>query len=220
MDIRPGLPVFLQAERFFGLQQLGNLGIRVVLIAEDSVPVLMMLTRAVERLESTKPAWPLPKLFRLTKEGKLNEGIFKGETINTPSMLCVEDALDGLKWAEGLGGLPALIQRSQANLKAIEAWQAKTPWIGFLAEDPAVRSSTSITLKIVDPRVTALDAAGQADVAKKIAGLLEKEGVAYDAAAYRDAPPGFRLWGGATVETADVEALLPWLDWAFADVVT
>jgi len=190
-----------------------------VLGGEAAHGMLVLSPRAVERLESYKPAWPLPKLFRLTKDGKINEGIFKGETINTPSMLAVEDAIDGLKWAESIGGLPALIQRSQANLKAIEAWAARTPWIGFLAEDPAVRSTTSITLKIVDPRVTALDAAGQAEVAKKITGLLEKEGVAFDAAAYRDAPPGLRIWGGATVETADIEALLPWLDWAFAEVV-
>ncbi|MBI1205770.1 MAG: phosphoserine transaminase [Azospirillum sp.] len=190
-----------------------------VLGGEAAHGMLVLSPRAVERLESYKPAWPLPKLFRMTKDGKISEGIFKGETINTPSMLCVEDALDGLKWAEGIGGLPALIARSEANLKAIADWQAKTPWVGFLAALPETRSCTSICLKIVDPRVTALDTAGQAEVAKKLAAVLEKEGVALDAAAYRDAPPGLRIWGGATVETAEIAALLPWLDWAFAEVM-
>jgi phosphoserine aminotransferase len=154
----------------------------------------------------------------LTKKGKLMAGIFTGDTINTPSMLCVEDALDGLKWAESLGGLPALIKRSQANLQAIAAWVERTPWVDFLAEKPETRSNTSICLRIVDPWYQALSAEDQAKGAKKIATLLEAEGVAYDIAAYRDAPPGLRIWGGATVETSDIQALIPWLDWAYAQV--
>ncbi|WP_043364785.1 phosphoserine transaminase [Belnapia sp. F-4-1] len=189
-----------------------------VLGGEAAHGMLALSPRAVERLESHKPAWPMPKIFRMTKDGKLNEGIFKGETINTPSMLAVEDALDGLRWAEGIGGLPALIARSEANLAAIAAWVARTPWVDFLAEDVATRSCTSICLKIVAPWFTALDAEAQAKAAKSLATLLDKEGVALDAAAYRDAPPGLRIWGGATVETSDIEALLPWLDWAFAQV--
>jgi len=160
----------------------------------------------------------MPKVFRLTKGGKLTEGIFKGETINTPSMLCVEDALDGLRWAESVGGLAGLVARSEANLAAIAGWVAQSRWAAFLAEDAATRSCTSICLKIVAPWFSALDAEGQAAAAKKLASLLEKEGVALDAANYRDAPPGLRIWGGATVETADIAALLPWLDWAFATV--
>ncbi|MDR3516252.1 MAG: phosphoserine transaminase [Azospirillaceae bacterium] len=189
-----------------------------VLGGEAAHGMLVLSPRAVARLESTKPAWPMPKIFRMTKDGKLNEGIFRGETINTPSMIAVEDAIDGLRWAQEIGGLPALLARSDANLAAIATWVAATPWVDFLARVPATRSNTSICLKIVDPVVTALDATGQADVAKKVAALLEKEGVALDAAAYRDAPPGLRLWGGATIETADIAALLPWLDWAFATV--
>jgi phosphoserine aminotransferase len=160
----------------------------------------------------------MPKIFRMTKDGKLNEGIFKGEAINTPSMLCVEDALDGLRWAESVGGLKGLIGRSEANLTAVAAWVERTPWVAFLAEDAATRSCTSICLTFVAPWFTALDAEGQAAAAKKLSSMLEKEGVALDAAAYRDAPPGLRIWGGATVETADIEALLPWIDWAFAQV--
>jgi phosphoserine aminotransferase len=189
-----------------------------VLGGEAAHGMLALSPRAVARLESHKPAWPMPKIFRMTKDGKLNEGIFKGETINTPSMLCVEDALDGLRWAESVGGLKGLVARSEANLAAIAAWVARTPWVDFLAEDPATRSCTSICLKIVAPWFARLDADGQAAAAKKLSGLLEKEGVALDAAAYRDAPPGLRIWGGATVETADIAALLPWLDWAFAQV--
>jgi phosphoserine aminotransferase len=189
-----------------------------VLGGEAAHGMLALSPRAVARLESHKPAWPMPKIFRMTKDGKLNEGIFKGETINTPSMLAVEDALDGLRWAEAIGGLPALIARSEANLAAIAAWVARTPWADFLAEVPATRSCTSICLKIVAPWFQALDAEAQAAAARKLASLLEKEGVALDAGAYRDAPPGLRIWGGATVETADIEALLPWLDWAFASV--
>ncbi|MBS0559413.1 MAG: phosphoserine transaminase [Proteobacteria bacterium] len=189
-----------------------------VLGGEGAHGMLVLSPRAVERLLTYKPAWPLPKIFRLTSGGKLIEGVFKGETINTPSMLCVEDALDGLRWAESVGGLPALIARSEANLAAIAEWATRTPWIGFLAEDPATRSSTSVCLRIVAPWVTALPAEGQAEIAKKIVSLLEKQGVAYDIGAYRDAPPGLRIWAGATVETADITALLPWLDWAFAAV--
>jgi phosphoserine aminotransferase len=189
-----------------------------VLGGEAAHGMLALSPRAVARLESHKPAWPMPKIFRMTKDGKINEGIFKGETINTPSMLCVEDALDGLRWAEGVGGLKGLVARSEANLAAIADWVARTPWVDFLAEDAATRSCTSICLKIVAPWFAALDAAAQAAVAKQLAAALEKEGVALDAANYRDAPPGLRIWGGATVETADIVALLPWLDWAFAAV--
>jgi phosphoserine aminotransferase len=189
-----------------------------VLGGEAAHGMLALSPRAVERLETYTPAWPLPKLFRLTSKGKIAEGIFKGETINTPSMLCVEDAVDGLRWAQGLGGLPTLIGRSEANLDAVEAWVANSDWSGFLAEDPAIRSCTSICLKITAPWFTALPADGQAKAAKQLASLLEKQGVAYDIGAYRDAPPGLRIWAGATVETSDVVALLPWLDWAAATV--
>lgn len=187
-----------------------------VLGGEAAHGMLALSPRAVARLESYKPAWPMPKIFRMTKDGKLVEGIFKGETINTPSMLAVEDALDGLRWAESVGGLTGLINRSQANLAAVAAWVERTPWVSFLATSPAIRSCTSICLTICDPEVAARDAAGQADFAKAMVSRLEKEGVALDIGAYRDAPPGLRLWGGATVDTADMEALLPWLDWAFA----
>ncbi len=189
-----------------------------VLGGEAAHGMLALSPRAVARLESHKPAWPLPKIFRLTKSGKLIEGIFKGETINTPSMLCVEDAIDGLRWAEGVGGLEGLIARSEANLAAVAHWVEGSDWASFLAEDAATRSCTSICLSIKAPWFVALDGEAQAAVAKKLAGLLEKEGVALDAAAYRDAPPGLRIWGGATVETGDIKALLPWLDWAFAQV--
>ena len=164
------------------------------------------------------PAWPMPKIFRLTSGGKLTEGIFNGETINTPSLLCTEDALDGLRWAESIGGLPALIGRSEASLAQIAAWVAKSDWADFLAADPATRSCTSICLVVKAPWFMALDAAGQAAAAKKLAGVLDKQGVAYDIGAYRDAPPGLRIWAGATVEPDDVAKLLPWLDWAYAQV--
>lgn len=189
-----------------------------VLGGEAAHGMLALSPRAVARLESYTPPWPLPKLFRLTAKGKVAEGVFKGETINTPSMLCVEDALDGLRWAERIGGLKALIARSEANLAAVAAWVAKSDWAGFLAEDAASRSCTSICLKITAPWFTALTPEGQAKAAKQLATLLEKQGVAYDIAAYRDAPPGLRIWAGATVETADIQALLPWLDWAAAEV--
>jgi phosphoserine aminotransferase len=190
-----------------------------VLGGEAAHGMLALSPRAVARLESYTPPWPLPKIFRLTANGKLIEGIFKGETINTPSMLCVEDALDGLRWAASVGDLDGLIARSEANLAAVARWVARTPWAAFLAEAPDTRSCTSICLKIVAPWFTALAPAAQAQAAKKLATILEKEAVAYDIGSYRDAPPGLRIWGGATVETADIEALLPWLDWAYDAVV-
>jgi phosphoserine aminotransferase len=178
--------------------------------------MLVLSPRAVARLEQYTPAWPLPKIFRMIKSGKLNEGIFEGETINTPSMLCVEDWLDALTWAKSAGGLDALIARANANTRTIADWVACTPWIDFLAREPAVRSNTSVCLKFTDPAVAALPVDAQGAFAKSVAGLLEKEGVAYDIAYYRDAPPGLRIWCGATVEQRDVEALMPWIDWAFA----
>jgi phosphoserine aminotransferase len=189
-----------------------------VLGGEGQHGMLVLSPRAVARLESYTPAWPLPKIFRMTKGGKLIEGIFQAETINTPSMLCVEDHLDALRWAESLGGLPALIARSEANLAAVTAWVKATPWVDFLAADPATRSSTSICLKISDSWFAGQDEKGQAAFMKQLAGLLEKEKAAYDVNGYRDAPPGLRLWGGATVETADLQALFPWLEWAFGQV--
>ena len=178
--------------------------------------MIVLSPRAVARLESYTPPWPLPKLFRLTKGGKINEDIFEGGTINTPSMLCVEDYLDTLVWGKSIGGLKALIARADANAKAIADWVARTPWIAFLAGDAAIRSNTSVCLKIVDPAVLKLAADAQAKFAKTIASALEKEGVAYDIDAYRDAPSGLRIWCGATIEQADVEALTQWLDWAYA----
>jgi phosphoserine aminotransferase len=189
-----------------------------VLGGEAQHGVLVLSPRAVERLETYQPPWPLPKIFRMTKGGKFMEAIFRADTINTPSMLCVEDALDGLKWAEEIGGLPELVRRSEANLAAVAAWVERTPWVDFLAEDPSTRSCTSICLKIVDPWFTGLGAEERAQAAKRVAALLEAEGVAYDIAPYREAPPGIRLWGGATVEKSDLEALFPWLDWAYAEV--
>ena len=189
-----------------------------VLGGEAAHGMLALSPRAVQRLETYTPAWPLPKLFRLTSKGKLAEAVFNGETINTPSMLCVEDAVDGLRWAERIGGLPALIGRSEANLAAIAYWVARSDWVRFLADDPATRSCTSICLKIVAPWFDALPQDGQAKAAKQLASLLESHAVAYDIGAYRDAPPGLRIWAGATIETADILALLPWLDWAAAEV--
>ena len=179
--------------------------------------VLILSPRAVERLESYKPAWPLPKIFRMTKGGKLIEGIFEGETINTPSMLCVEDYIDALNWAKSIGGLDALVARADANTKAIADWKAKTSWVDFLAKGADIRSNTSVCLKVIDPAITSLPVDQQAAFAKQLATLLEKEKVAYDIGAYRDAPPGLRIWCGATVEKSDVEALTAWLDWAFAE---
>ena len=189
-----------------------------VLGGEGGHGMIALSPRAVKRLETYTAAWGLPKIFQMSKAGKLIDGIFKGETINTPSMLCVEDALDGLKWAESIGNLKGLIARSEANLKAIETWVAKTPWIGFLAEDKAIRSNTSVCMKITDDWYAGLSAEEQEKGAKKIASLLEAEGAALDIGAYRDAPPGLRIWAGATVETADLEALFPWLEWAWNEV--
>ncbi|TAL30832.1 phosphoserine transaminase [Phenylobacterium sp.] len=186
---------------------------------EGAHGVLILGPRAVARLESHTPAWPMPKLFRMTKNGKVDLEIFAGATINTPSMLCVEDAIDALRWADAIGGLPEMQRRADANLAVLADWVAKTPWVDFLAQDPATRSNTSVCLKVVDAQVAALSDDAQADFAKKLAALLEKEGVALDIGGYRDAPPGLRIWCGATVETSDVDALTPWLDWAFASVL-
>ena len=180
--------------------------------------MLILSPRAVARLESYTPPWPMPKLFRLTKGGKLVEGVFKGETINTPSMIAVEDALDGLRWAETVGGLKGLMARSNGNFEAMRAWVGATGWVDFLAEEPATRSNTSVCLKVVDPWFLGLPEDKRAAAAKKISTLLDAEGVGYDTGAYRDAPPGLRIWAGATVERSDLEALFPWLDWAYATV--
>ena len=177
--------------------------------------MLVLSPRAVERLETYKPAWPLPKIFRMTKGGKLNEGIFLGETINTPSMLCVEDYLDALNWGKSVGGLKALIARADANTRVLADWKARTPWIDFLAKDPAIRSNTSVCLKFVDPAIIALTPDAQADFVKKLVAMVEKEGAGYDFAHYRDAPAGLRIWCGATVEAGDVALLTQWIDWAF-----
>lgn len=187
-----------------------------VLGGEGAHGVLILSPRAVERLESHVPEWPLPKLFRLVKKGRLDAAIFEGETINTPSMLCVEDYLDALAWAEGVGGLSGLMARADANAAVLFDWVARTPWVANLAADPATRSNTSVCLKIVDADVAALPAAEQAAFVKRIVARLDAEGAAFDIGSYRDAPAGLRIWTGATVETADVEALIPWLDWAFA----
>lgn len=189
-----------------------------VLGGEAQHGMLVLSPRAVQRLESYTPPWPMPKIFRLTKGGKLENGIFEGDTINTVSMLCVEDALDGLTWAENIGGLKALIARSEANLKVISDWIAKTKGIAFLAETPQTRSCTSICLRITADWFTRLPPEKQADAAKKMTSLLESEGVAFDIGSYRDAPPGLRIWGGATVDTGDIEKLLPWLAWALSEV--
>jgi Phosphoserine aminotransferase len=180
--------------------------------------VLILSPRAVARLESYTPAWPMPKLFRMTKNGKVTLDLFEGATINTPSMLAVEDAIDALKWAASIGGLAEMKRRADANLAVLADWVERTAWVDFLAEDPAIRSNTSVCLKVVDPRVTSLPADAQADFAKKLASVLEKERVALDVGGYRDAPPGLRIWCGATVDTSDLDALTPWLDWAFATV--
>ncbi len=187
-----------------------------VLGGEAQHGMLVLSPRAVERLESYAPPWPMPKIFRLTKGGKLNRSIFEASTINTPSMLCVEDHLDALRWSAETGGLPGLIARSEANLSALAAWVAKTPWADFLAEEEKTRSCTSMCLKFSDPSLTAWPEKETQSFVKSMTALLEEEGVAYDIGSYRDAPPGLRIWGGATVETADIDALLPWLDWAFA----
>lgn len=187
-----------------------------VLGGEGAHGMIVLSPRAAERLTTYTPPWPLPKLFRLTKGGELIEGVFKGETINTPSMLCVEDALDTLKWADSIGGAQTLIARSEANLAAVAAWVDQTPWVDFLPKDVVNRSSTSICLVLTDGSGLSVEA--RAGVPKKMSVLLDEEGVAFDINGYRDAPPGLRIWGGATVETSDIEALLPWLDWAFETV--
>ena len=187
--------------------------------------VLVLSPRAVARLETYSPPWPMPKLFRMTSPNKAGGGnkvtldIFEGATINTPSMLAVEDAVDALKWAASIGGLSEMKRRADSNLGVLESWAQKTGWVAFLAGDPAIRSNSSVCLKVIDPAVTSLSPDAQADFAKKLAALLEKEGVALDVGGYRDAPPGLRIWCGATVDTADVDALTPWLDWAFASVL-
>jgi phosphoserine aminotransferase len=191
-----------------------------VLGGEAAHGMLVLSPRAVERLESYTPPWPLPKIFRLTSGGALNEAIFRGDTINTPSMLCVEDAVDGLAWVDELGGVEATIKRSEANLAAVADWVRGSDWVDFLARVPETRSCTSICLEIVDPGFRALDESGRADRAKKLVNLLEAEGVAHDIGSYRAAPPGLRLWGGATVERSDLEALFPWLDWAFSELAS
>ena len=179
--------------------------------------MLVLSPRAVERLETYKPAWPLPKIFRMTKGGKLNAGIFEGETINTPSMLCVEDYLDALAWGKSLGGLKALMARADANTRVLADWKARTPWIDFLAKDPATRSNTSVCLKFADAAITALNADAQSDFVKKLVAMVEKEAAGFDFAHYRDAPAGLRIWCGATVEASDVVLLTQWIDWAFAE---
>ena len=187
-----------------------------VLGGEAAHGMLILSPRAVERLETYTPAWPLPKIFRMTKGGKLIEGIFKGETINTPSMLAVEDYLDALEWAQSIGGQDGLVARADANFAAIDAFVTRSAWLGHLAEKPETRSNTSVCLSFTDPDIVALDAEAQSAFAKSIVALLEAEGIAYDIGAYRDAPPGLRIWAGSTVETSDLEALMPWLEWAFA----
>ncbi len=189
-----------------------------VMGGEAAHGMLILGPRAVERLESYKPAWPLPKLFRMTRDGRLNESLFEGEVINTPSMLCVEDYLDTLAWAKRIGGLGALHARVAANAAALDAWVSRTPWVDYLAADPAARSTTGVCLRIVDPAVLASDEAEQRAFAHALVDRLEVEGVGFDFGAYRDAPPGLRIWCGATVETADVAALTEWLDWAFANL--
>ncbi|TAN50222.1 MAG: phosphoserine transaminase [Methylococcaceae bacterium] len=189
-----------------------------VLGGEGAHGMLILSPRAVARLESYTPPWPLPKLFRLTQKGKLNAGIFQGDTINTPSMLCVEDYLDALQWAESIGGLDGLIQRARSNFNLIAGWVEKTPWVDFLARVPETRSCTSVCLNIVDAAFSQLPHEQQADFTKKLAALLDKENVAYDINGYRDAPPGLRIWAGATVEAEDVRRLLPWLDWAYHEI--
>ena len=189
-----------------------------VLGGEAAHGMLVLSPRAVARLESYTPAWPLPKLFRMTSKGKLTEGLFKGETINTPSMLCVEDVLYSLKWAESIGGASALVARSQANAAALDTWVQATDWIDYLPVRADIRSTTSVCLKIVDPWFTALPDEQQAEAAKKLASLVEKEGAGFDIANYRTAPSGLRIWCGSTVEAADLSALTPWLDWAYAEV--
>ncbi len=189
-----------------------------VMGGEAAHGMIALSPRAVERLESHTPPWPIPKIFRLTKGGKLIKGIFEGATINTVSMLCVEDAVDGLAWAEEIGGLPALLERTQANLDAVKKWVDASDWIDFLAENSREYSNTSICLKITDPWYQSLSAEDQSSMAKQLVSLVEAEGIGYDFGSYRDAPPGIRIWGGATVDASDIEALLPWLDWGYVEI--
>lgn len=189
-----------------------------VMGGEAAHGMLILSPRAAARLSAYKPAWPMPKIFRIAKDGKLNEGIFQGETINTPSMLAVEDAIDGLKWAKSLGGLKGLVARSNKNLEVLSNWVKKSDWIGFLAKEPSTISNTSICFKITAPWYKALGEEQQQNIAKEIVSMLDKEGVAFDIGAYRDAPAGIRIWGGATVEAADLEILTKWLDFAFAEI--
>jgi phosphoserine aminotransferase len=191
-----------------------------VLGGEAAHGMLILSPRAIARLEGYTPDRALPKIFRLAKKGKVDPALFEGSTINTPSLLATEDWIDALKWAESIGGLDALIARADASTKVIADWVAKTPWVDFLAENAATRSNTGVCIKVVDPRVTALSADAQAEFASKLASLLEKEGVAFDAGGYRSAPPGLRIWCGATVDASDVAALTPWLDWAFETLVS
>ncbi len=187
-----------------------------VLGGEAAHGMLILSPRAVARLESHTPAWPLPKIFRMTKKGKLDQELFEGATINTPSLLATEDFIDALKWADGIGGLDALHARANANAGVLAEWVARTSWVDFLVSEAAIRSNTSVCLKVVDERVTSLPHSRQAEFAKNLAAILEKEGVALDAASYRSAPPGLRIWCGATIERSDLQSLTPWLDWAFA----
>ena len=189
-----------------------------VMGGEAAHGMIVLSPRAVERIESYSPPWPLPKIFRLAKGGNLIKGIFEGATINTVSMICVEDALDGLLWAESIGGLDSLIDRSNKNLSAVENWVRDRDWVDFLASDPAERSNTSICLRITDPWYQSLSSEEQQTKAKQLVALIENEGVAYDLGSYRDAPPGIRIWGGATVDSQDTEALLPWIDWAYQEI--
>jgi phosphoserine aminotransferase len=191
-----------------------------VLGGEAAHGMLILSPRAVARLESYTPPRPLPKIFRMTKKGRLDQELFEGATINTPSLLAVEDYIDALKWAQGIGGLAALQTRANANTQVLTEWVERTPWVDFLVSDAAIRSNTSVCLKVVDPRVTSLPQAGQAEFAKNLSAILEKEGVALDAASYRSAPPGLRIWCGATIEQSDLQSLTPWLDWAFAKCLT
>jgi phosphoserine aminotransferase len=190
-----------------------------VLGGEAAHGMLILSPRAVERLESYRPAWPLPKIFRLTRNGKLLEGIFRGETINTPSMLCVEDYLDTLNWAKSIGGLDALIGRADANARTVGDWVARTPWVDFLAKNPTTRSNTGVCLTFADPTITALSLDARTALAKDIVARVEREGAGYDFNAYRDAPPGLRIWCGATVEASDIAILTQWIDWAYAQAV-
>ncbi|MBM3507483.1 MAG: phosphoserine transaminase [Alphaproteobacteria bacterium] len=221
-DARTGLTIVDATSAVFAMDlpwpkiDVATFSWQKVLGGEAQHGILILGPRAVARLESYTPSWPMPKIFRMTKGGKLVAGIFEGETINTPSMLCVEDALDALRWVQEIGGLAATIKRSEANLAAVAEWASESTWAALLAEREETRSCTSICLKVTDPWFATRDTAGQAALIKRATSLLEKEGVAFDIGAYRDAPPGFRIWGGATVEHKDVAAVLPWLDWAYA----